>query len=557
MSLQKKVILSLAALCVVFSFFIIDKLIDNKETYFQECLFSSKGDIADHLNTAAQWQALERGLGNSIIAGADLMSAWSDAVERGDKAVAQIKIKGPEYISTHPEDILFLEHYRNWERTYEQLQSMRNKLRASKASSEEWLKVATQNIRDGVFLLRDVMFLPNTPEEKFTYLLSNVSPSLSWMGEYMGLERAVLGAILSKNAVISQTQLLKLGTFRAIVEYQLTQTKKILQVKGIQSLQVEFNELLTLLEGDFQKIRLSIYEASQNAEKSGEVVKYPLTSAEWIKNSTEAINLVYKVLERVSEEQHVLNPESSSSNRLIFYKTIALCLVFIFMIGFMFFYCKSNLFPRFESTKNMNASISERSEKMSSELNSVAKAVGEMVIVIKEISESTSRTAASTRSTAEVAMQVGKDISGLTLQAQDVNEILLEISSIASKTDLIALNATIEAASAGEAGKSFAVVAGEVKSLAEKISLAADNINKKMKSIQESLRLKSQDVNKVADENRQIEASSSQLASAIEELSITSDNIDQSVNQVASDTIDVINQLRQSSKDINAFINGK
>jgi methyl-accepting chemotaxis protein len=247
---------------------------------------------------------------------------------------------------------------------------------------------------------------------------------------------------------------------------------------------------------------------------------------------------------------------SSEQKKSLIMNGIILIIVAL-VLGFVVSIFSSKSFTKpIERNIEQTNMVDQAAKRNQVELENVAKAVREITDVIKEISESSSQTASTTIEAVRIATSVSQEINTLSIQAEEINDTLVEISAIASKTDLIALNATIEAASAGEAGKSFAVVAGEVKSLAEKISVAADNINKKMKNIQESLRQKAKDVDQVAKENQQIEESTSQLAAAIEELSITSDNINTSVTQVSSDTADVIDQLRQSSKDLKAFING-
>jgi len=258
-------------------------------------------------------------------------------------------------------------------------------------------------------------------------------------------------------------------------------------------------------------------------------------------------NLKFENIERIKE----------SSNNTSIMAWASLVITFCFVIFFAFTLSRAITTPLNVVALGIHDMVDQITLRNKNELEGVARSVREITDVIKEISEGSSRTATATQSAVRIAMSVSDEIHGLSSQAEEINSTLLEISSIASKTDLIALNATIEAASAGEAGKSFAVVAGEVKSLSEKISIAADNINKKMKGIQDKLRKNSKDVNNVAEENQQIEESTSQLASAIEELSITSDNINNSVAQVSSDTGDVIEQLQQSSSKLRKFINGK
>ena len=68
--------------------------------------------------------------------------------------------------------------------------------------------------------------------------------------------------------------------------------------------------------------------------------------------------------------------------------------------------------------------------------------------------------------------------------SKEIGNVILIIKEISSQTNLLSLNATIEAASAGEAGKGFAVVANEVKSLSKKTEESTQQITKQIKLIQ-------------------------------------------------------------------------
>ena len=109
--------------------------------------------------------------------------------------------------------------------------------------------------------------------------------------------------------------------------------------------------------------------------------------------------------------------------------------------------------------------------------------------------------------------------------AAKIGEVVALINSIAEQTNLLALNATIEAARAGEAGKGFAVVASEVKQLASQTARATEDISARVAGIQKATGDTVQSIGRIVETIDSIRSISAAIAGAVEEQSVTTQEI--------------------------------
>ncbi len=128
----------------------------------------------------------------------------------------------------------------------------------------------------------------------------------------------------------------------------------------------------------------------------------------------------------------------------------------------------------------------EELNKVGETAASLISSVSEVSSAITEVENNANDALAGAKSGSEVSKRVAESIHSLTVAGDAISKFSKTISEIAFKTQLLALNASIEAARAGESGAGFAVVAGEVKSLAKASDEAASQIAKQVGSITSS-----------------------------------------------------------------------
>lgn len=160
--------------------------------------------------------------------------------------------------------------------------------------------------------------------------------------------------------------------------------------------------------------------------------------------------------------------------------------------------------------------------------------------------ESVERTVAGILQIRETVSETARKVKRLAEASQEINKIVAVVSQIASRTNLLALNASIQAARAGEAGRGFAIVADEVRQLADRSAKSLKEIEQIVLQIQSEtgsvMTAMEEGIQQVID----VTERSEQAKRSLEDIIQVSNRIDTLVRSITADTI----RQRENSREV-------
>lgn len=215
-----------------------------------------------------------------------------------------------------------------------------------------------------------------------------------------------------------------------------------------------------------------------------------------------------------------------------------------------------------DQLSSRSAQLSVKTEQQSASLVQTAASMEEMAASTKNnadntrlASEQANIATLQARKGGKLMGQVANNMQSITDCAQQMTEIISLIDGIAFQTNILALNAAVEAARAGDHGKGFSVVAGEVRSLAHRSAEAAKNIKSLIEVTSHNV---TQGVNVVSEAEKNmhdIVTGSGNVSRLMDEISASTSEQEKGISQITQ-ALSELERVTQSNVSMVEELNG-
>jgi len=189
-----------------------------------------------------------------------------------------------------------------------------------------------------------------------------------------------------------------------------------------------------------------------------------------------------------------------------------------------------------QRTSEISSAVAAAAAEADANVQTVAAAAEELSASSQEIAQQISMVAGMANSASTEAENTSKEVKNLQEMAISICEVVGAIKDISDQTNLLALNATIEAARAGEAGKGFAVVADEVKKLANETAQKTEEIDERVTRIQNAIRASVDAMDKIIQNVKKIDHATASVTAAVEEQTAATGEIGRNVTEASTGT---------------------
>jgi methyl-accepting chemotaxis protein len=197
------------------------------------------------------------------------------------------------------------------------------------------------------------------------------------------------------------------------------------------------------------------------------------------------------------------------------------------------------------STAAVAAHLDRDTEAISRSVQSVASGLEQVSSGVSDVAAHAASAAAEAVAGAESAQATRSVVAALSAATTEVADVVQAITSVAGQTHLLALNATIEAARAGGHGAGFAVVATEVKQLANESSSAAQRAADKVVAIQHEADVSAETMRDIDRTLRRMTESQTAIASAVEEQAVAARSMSAALHDAARGSDDIAGRARE------------